>query len=66
MKKAFFLCLIGLIALAALLVAREAPSADKFLPSVLVRIIPMPGTEGRFDHVEADLKGGRLFAAVYG
>jgi hypothetical protein len=26
----------------------------------------MPGTEGRFDHAAADLKGGRVFAAVYG
>src|ERR1700730_157694 len=46
--------------------AQEAPSNDEFAPLVLVRIIPMPDVEGRFDHMAVDNRSGRLFAAVYG
>ena len=35
-------------------------------PLVLVRIIPIPGVEGRFDHMAVDNKSGRVFAAIYG
>jgi DNA-binding beta-propeller fold protein YncE len=31
-----------------------------------VRIIPIPGVEGRFDHMAVDNQNGRVFAAVYG
>ena len=44
----------------------QAPSNDEFAPLVLVRIIPMPDVQGRFDHIAVDNKTGRLYAAVYG
>ena len=46
-------------------VAQELPS-DESAPLVLVRIIPIPGVFGRFDHMAVGNSGGRLFAAVYG
>lgn len=46
--------------------AQEIPANEEFQPLVLVRIIPLPGAEGRFDHMTVDVKGGRIFAAVYG
>src|SRR6516225_3015576 len=45
--------------------AQQLP-ADESAPLVLVRIIPIPGVVGRFDHMAVDNKGGRVFAAVYG
>ncbi len=45
--------------------AQELPT-DETAPLVLVRIIPIPGVEGRFDHMAVDNSGGRVFAAVYG
>ena len=45
--------------------AQQLPT-DESAPLVLVRIIPIPGVEGRFDHMAVDTKGGRVFAAVYG
>jgi len=44
---------------------QELPS-DESAPLVLVRIIPIPGVMGRFDHMAVDNNGGRVFAAVYG
>src|ERR1700726_2451455 len=46
--------------------AQDSPSNDEFAPLVLVRIIPMPDVQGRFDHMAVDSKTGRIFAAVYG
>jgi DNA-binding beta-propeller fold protein YncE len=46
--------------------AQETLPADETAPLVLVRIIPVPGVEGRFDHMAVDNSGGRVFAAVYG
>src|SRR5215469_12311739 len=46
--------------------AQDNPSNDEFAPLVLVRIIPMPDVQGRFDHMGVDSKTGRIFAAVYG
>jgi len=46
--------------------AQETLPADETSPLVLVRIIPIPGVEGRFDHMAVDNKGGRVFAAIYG
>ena len=46
--------------------AQDNPSNAEFAPLVLVRIIPMPGVEGRFDHMAVDNKTGRVFAANYG
>ena len=46
--------------------AQESLPADETAPLVLVRIIPIPGVEGRFDHMAVDNKGGRVFAAIYG
>ncbi len=45
--------------------AQELPT-DESAPLVLVRIIPIPGVVGRFDHMAVDNNGGRVFAAVYG
>ena len=45
--------------------AQELPT-DESAPLVLVRIIPIPGVMGRFDHMAVDNSGGRVFAAVYG
>ena len=58
----FFLCLAVCLAAAA----QEIPANEEFQPLVLVRIIPLPGAEGRFDHMTVDVKRGRIFAAVYG
>ena len=46
--------------------AQETFPADETAPLVLVRIIPIPGVEGRFDHMAVDNKNGRVFASVYG
>lgn len=46
--------------------AQETLPADESAPLVLVRIIPIPGVEGRFDHMAVDNKNGRVFASVYG
>lgn len=46
--------------------AQETLPADETAPLVLVRIIPIPGVEGRFDHMAVDNMGGRVFAAIYG
>ncbi len=46
-------------------VAQELPT-DENAPLVLVRIIPIPGVLGRFDHMAVDNGGGRVFAAIYG
>ena len=45
--------------------AQQLPT-DESAPLVLVRIIPIQGVVGRFDHMAVDNKGGRVFAAVYG
>jgi DNA-binding beta-propeller fold protein YncE len=39
---------------------------DESAPLVLVRIIPISGVMGRFDHMAVDANSGRVFAAVYG
>lgn len=52
------------LALTALVLAQEPPSADQ--PLILDRIIAVPGADGRFDHMAVDAKTGRVFAAVYG
>src|SRR5216684_5978732 len=57
--------LIVVLAFAVRVRAQEAPSNDEFAPLVLVRIIAMPGVEGRFDHMAVDNRSGRIFAAVY-
>jgi DNA-binding beta-propeller fold protein YncE len=60
-------CLAVLFALSTTARAQEqTPSNDEFAPLVLVRIIPMPDVQGRFDHMAVDNKTGRLYAAVYG
>ena len=66
MKRAYMPFLIVLLALAARVAAQDTPSNDEFAPLVLVRIIPIRGVEGRFDHMGVDNRSGRVFAAVYG
>jgi DNA-binding beta-propeller fold protein YncE len=65
-KRACVAFLIVLLALAARVAAQETLPTDESAPLVLVRIIPIPGVEGRFDHMAVDNKSGRVFAAVYG
>lgn len=43
-------------------VAQDNPSNVESVPLVLVRIA-MPDVQGRFDHMEIDLKTERVFAA---
>lgn len=63
--QAFWLVLsILLFSLCA--VAQETLPTDESAPLVLVRIVPIPGVEGRFDHMAVDNKSGRVFAAIYG
>lgn len=70
MKKLYgtFSVVVCLVALFGLIraAAQGKPSNDEFAPLVLVRIIPMPDVQGRFDHMGVDSKTGRIFAAVYG
>ncbi len=66
MKRTCVPFLIVVLAFAVRVRAQEAPSNDEFAPLVLVRIIPIPGVEGRFDHMAVDNRSGRIFAAVYG
>jgi DNA-binding beta-propeller fold protein YncE len=56
MKRA----LLTVLALAAVLPGRAAE------PLKLVRTIPLPGVEGRIDHLGVDLVGHRLFVAALG
>jgi len=66
-RKSGATCLAVLFGLLARVSAQEqAASNDEFAPLVLVRIIPMPDVQGRFDHMAVDNKTGRIFAAVYG
>lgn len=68
MKRAYltYLILLMSFAFSARAGAQDAPSNDEFAPLVLVRIIPMPDVEGRFDHMAVDNRSGRVFASVYG
>ena len=59
------LLFMAVVLVPILATAQELPT-DESAPLVLVRIIPVPGVVGRFDHVAVDNGGGRLFAAVYG
>jgi DNA-binding beta-propeller fold protein YncE len=69
MRPAKFLCAIALVAgLCCLATAQnqKAPSAKKPLPLKLVQTIPLPGVEGRIDHMNVDVQGKRLFMAALG
>ncbi len=60
------LFILAFLALSPWLAAQEIAANEESQPLVLVRIIPLPGAEGRFDHLAVDVKGGRIFAAVFG
>jgi hypothetical protein len=66
MKTFSGICLAFLLMFACRTAGQEPASSDEFAPLVLVRIIPMPDVEGRFDHMGVDPKSNRVFAAVYG
>src|SRR6266852_7241605 len=66
MKTLITIWLAFLLMLAGQAAGQEVPSNDEFAPLVLVRIIPMPDVEGRFDHMGVDAKSNRVLAAVYG
>ena len=56
MKMLSTIWLAFLLVFASRAAGQEAPSNDEFAPFVLVRIIPMPDVEGRFDHMGVDEK----------
>ena len=63
LRKLFFaVCLVSLCALAS---AQGNPQAA---PGSLIldRVIPLPGVEGRIDHLAADVAGQRVFVAALG
>jgi DNA-binding beta-propeller fold protein YncE len=66
MKTLSTIWLAFLLMFAGRTTGQEVPSNDEFAPLVLVRIIPMPDVEGRFDHMGVDAKSNRVLAAVYG
>lgn len=66
MKKPYAVYLALMFLFATGTAAQETPSNDESAPLVLVRIIPMPDVEGRFDHMGVDARSGRVLAAVYG
>src|SRR5207302_11294503 len=63
--RAVYFIIMVLLLFAFCGAAQELPT-DESAPLVLVRIIPLPGVMGRFDHMAVDNNGGRVFAAVYG
>ncbi len=62
LRRVFLILLLAALTAAA----QDNPSNDESAPLVLVRIIPMPDVQGRFDHLGVDTGTGRIFAAVYG
>jgi DNA-binding beta-propeller fold protein YncE len=55
----------AVISIAVVLSAMSA-SAQDAPPLRLIRTIPLPGIQGRLDHMTIDLKGQRLFVAALG
>jgi hypothetical protein len=53
----------GLTVLAALVI--QANAQDQ-VPLRLVQTIPIPKVQGRFDHIDVDVEGKRLFVAAVG
>ena len=68
MKRFCGICLaLTVIAvLTTTVVAQEAFPPRAVPPLLLVRTIPLPGVEGRFDHMGLDPMRAKLFATVYG
>lgn len=74
MRVAKLLCSISLAAGLGWLAAAhgQKPPGDqekaqkKALPLKLVKTIPLPGVEGRIDHMNVDVQGKRLFMAALG
>lgn len=56
------------VAMGLLVIWNFAPNvhAQDKLPLKLTQTIPMPGVQGRMDHLGVDVKGRRLFAAALG
>ena len=61
MLRSFALALTCLIPACALSIAQAPPGSLK-----LEREIPLPGVEGRIDHLSADIKGQRVFVSALG
>jgi hypothetical protein len=66
MKKKIAICFALCLMIATGSSGQELSANEEFQPLVLVRIIPVPGAEGRFDHMAVDPTTGRVFASVYG
>jgi DNA-binding beta-propeller fold protein YncE len=60
MRRPYAICLILFAAFAIQAYPQERA------PLRLVQTIPMPGVQGRLDHLGADIKGKRLFVAALG
>ena len=60
------ICMMLAVLLVSVLAAAQELPTDETAPLVLVRIIPIPGVLGRFDHMAVDNSSGRVFAAIYG
>src|SRR2546428_1623480 len=61
-RKVLLVLLVGLMAAAGDM-TRAASDAG---PLRLIQTIPLPGVEGRIDHLAVDLAGQRLFVAALG
>jgi DNA-binding beta-propeller fold protein YncE len=68
MKRVCSICVaVAVIAiLTTTVLAQQSFPPRAVPPLLLVRTIPLPGVEGRFDHMALDPKGAKLFATVYG
>jgi YVTN family beta-propeller protein len=76
MKTLFLLWLIALVAVVDFASCSyqptstsqtgETPQAEDTAALHQTRSIPLPGVEGRIDHMAIDLRGGRLFVAALG
>ncbi len=52
--------------LLAVILLANVVQAEEFAPLRLVQTIPLPGVDGRIDHMAVDVKGQRLFVAALG
>jgi DNA-binding beta-propeller fold protein YncE len=61
MKKILSICITALLSLFLSISRTRAQDTE---PLHLVQTIPMPNVQGRFDHIDVDVEGKRLFVAA--
>src|ERR1700674_3590949 len=61
MKKILSICITALLSLFFSISRTRAQDTE---PLHLVQTIPMPNVQGRFDHIDVDVEGKRLFVAA--